>query len=243
MLNSEEFNEKLSSLKQQMLNASFKNPFLQPEKLALVSPKLAQDLTDRQVAQRGHLVAFFRALAVCPPVLANRPEPDRDPYRLEYKTGSPDEAALVAAARDVGIPFINKGWMSSTRKRMIVAVRNPDGKLVLYTKGADSTVGGEEYLNWSRTYDNATNAIENRDEEIDKANELIEHALQILGAAALEDKGFWRLSRRCIGLESSCDKLQAAIEIGYSCDLLKQQMDVMILSAETAEVRAQIEAD
>ncbi|KAE9385611.1 phospholipid-translocating P-type ATPase, partial [Gymnopus androsaceus JB14] len=250
MLNSEELNEKLSSLKQQMLNAMerlFKNRYLQPEKLTLVSPKLAQDLTDRQSAQRGHLVAFFRALAVCHSVLADKPEPDRDPYRLEYKAESPDEAALVAAARDVGFPFINKGKdgmdievmgqkerytilkmleFNSTRKRMSVVVRNPDGKLVLYTKGADSVIyerlakdhdpylkeqtskdmeafanGGlrtlciayrpleeEEYLNWSRTYDAATNAIENRDEEIDKANELIEHSLQILGATALEDK-------------------------------------------------------
>ncbi|THU81015.1 metal cation-transporting ATPase, partial [Dendrothele bispora CBS 962.96] len=115
---------------------------------------------------------------------------------------------------------------NSTRKRMSVVVRNPEGRSVLYTKGADSVIyarlakdhdselkdrtskdmeafanGGlrtlciayrdlseEEYLSWSRTYDAATSATENRDEEIDKANELIEHSLQILGATALEDK-------------------------------------------------------
>ncbi len=41
---------------------------------------------------------------------------------------------------------------------------------------------------WVRLYDNATSAVENRDEEIDKANEMIEHSLRILGATALEDK-------------------------------------------------------
>jgi phospholipid-translocating ATPase len=46
----------------------------------------------------------------------------------------------------------------------------------------------EEYFTWARTYDAATNAIENREEEIDKANALIEHSLLILGATALEDK-------------------------------------------------------
>jgi len=46
----------------------------------------------------------------------------------------------------------------------------------------------EEYLGWVRLYDNATSAVENRDEEIDKANEMIEHSLRILGATALEDK-------------------------------------------------------
>lgn len=39
------------------------------------------------------------------------------------------------------------------------------------------------------------------------------------------------------------DKLQTAIEIGYSCNLLKSDMDLMILSADSQqEARAQIEA-
>lgn len=46
----------------------------------------------------------------------------------------------------------------------------------------------EEYFTWAREYDAATNAIENRDDEVDKATELIEKDLKILGATALEDK-------------------------------------------------------
>ena len=39
------------------------------------------------------------------------------------------------------------------------------------------------------------------------------------------------------------DKLQTAIEIGYSCNLLKSGMDLMILSADSLEqARSQIEA-
>ncbi|KAF5371423.1 hypothetical protein D9757_010009 [Collybiopsis confluens] len=313
MLSPDDLSEKLTSLKNQMLNImerSFKNRYRQSDKLTLVAPKLAEDLTDRQGQQRQHIVAFFRALAVCHTVLSDKPEPESDPYRLEYKAESPDEAALVAAARDVGFPFINKGKdgvdievlgqreryevlkvleFNSTRKRMSVVVRNPEGRLVLYSKGADSVIyarlakdhdqrlkeqtskdmeffanGGlrtlciahrmleeEEYLTWSRTYDNATNAIENRDEEIDKANELIEHSLYILGATALEDKlqegvpeAIEMLHRAGIKLWIlTGDKLQTAIEIGYSCNLLKQEMDLMILSADSAETaRAQIEA-
>jgi phospholipid-translocating ATPase len=42
----------------------------------------------------------------------------------------------------------------------------------------------------------------------------------------------------CLG-----DKLQTAIEIGYSCNLLKKDMDVMILSCDTPEsTRSHIEA-
>ena len=41
----------------------------------------------------------------------------------------------------------------------------------------------------------------------------------------------------------SGDKLQTAIEIGYSCNLLKNDMDLMILSASTVEqTRSQLEA-
>ncbi|KAK0471166.1 phospholipid-transporting ATPase 1 [Armillaria novae-zelandiae] len=293
--------EKLAALKQQMLSAmerTFKNRYLQPEKLTLVSPKLAQDLADRSSDQRGHLIAFFRALALC------------HTYHLDYKAESPDEAALVAAARDVGFPFVKKSKdtfdievmgqsekytllkvleFNSTRKRMSAVFRCPDGRLILYCKGADSVVYArlakdhdpvlkeqtskdmemfannglrtlcisyrwlteEEYLTWSRTYDAATNAIENRDEEIDKANELIEHSLQILGATALEDKlqegvpeAIENLHRAGIKLWIlTGDKLQTAIEIGYSCNLLKNDMDLMILSADSYEqARSQIEA-
>ena len=245
-----ELNRKLAMLKSDMLMTServFKNRYAQPNKLTLVSPKLADDLTNKFSDQRNRLIAFFRALAICHSVLADRPEPREQPFLLEYKAESPDEAALVAAARDVGFPFVGKTKDSidievmgqseryiplkmlefnSTRKRMSVIVRCPDGRIILYCKGADSVIyerlapdqdlalreqtqkdmesfannglrtlciayryiNEDEYLTWSRTYDAATNATKNREEEIDKANALVEHSLLILGATALEDK-------------------------------------------------------
>lgn len=263
------------------LARSFKNRYLQADKVTLISPKLADDLTDRSSAQRSHIIAFFRALAVCHSVLSDRPDPNRNPYLLDYKAESPDEAALVAAARDVGFPFVGKikdqldievmGQMeryqllqmiefNSTRKRMSVIVRNPQGQVVLYCKGADSVIyqrltddhdpelkartskdmeafanGGlrtlciayrvleeEDYLKWQRVYDAAASAVTDRDEEIDKANELIEHSLTILGATALEDKlqegvpeAIETLHKAGIKLWIlTGDKVQTAIEIG-----------------------------
>ena len=249
-LDPHEINEKLSKLKTQMVNTmerAFKNRYFQSDKLTLVSPKFAEDLADRSNQQRAHLIAFFRALALCHSVLADRPEPQKEPYIINYKAESPDEAALVSAARDAGFPFLGKTKdtleievmgqsekytllklleFNSTRKRMSVVLRCPDGRLILYCKGADSVIyerltkdhdqalkeqtskdmemfannglrtlcisyrylEEEEYLNWSRIWDIASNAIENREEEIDKANALIEHSLLILGATALEDK-------------------------------------------------------
>ncbi|KAG7441521.1 uncharacterized protein BT62DRAFT_1080055 [Guyanagaster necrorhizus] len=237
--------EKLAALKQQMLSVmerTFKNRYLQPDKLTLVSLKLVQNLADHSSEQRGHIIAFFRALALCHTVLSDKPEPQELPYHLDYKAESPD-----AAARDIGFPFVKKSKdtfdtevmgqsekytllkvleFNSTRKRMSTVFRCPDGRLILYCKGADGVIYArlaqdhdpvlkeqtskdmemfannglrtlcityrwlteEEYLTWSRKYDAATSVIENRDEEIDKANEPIEHSLQILGATALEDK-------------------------------------------------------
>ncbi|TBU57250.1 phospholipid-transporting ATPase 1 [Dichomitus squalens] len=301
----------LQVLKQRMIekmSQTFKNRYAQPDHLTLISPRLADDLADRSSPQRQHLIEFFRALAVCHSVLSERSD-SAHPFHLEYKAESPDEAALVAAARDVGFPFVHKAKdaidievmgqperyiplqlleFNSTRKRMSVIVRNPQGQIVLYCKGADSVIyqrlaadhdpelkaatardmeafanGGlrtlciasrvmseQEYMDWVRVYEAATNSITDRDEEIDKANELVEHSLRILGATALEDKlqegvpeAIETLHQAGIKLWIlTGDKVQTAIEIGFSCNLLKSDMEIMILSAETsAAARLQIE--
>jgi phospholipid-translocating ATPase len=143
------------------LDRTFKNRYGQPDRLTLVSPQLAIDMADRDSAQRNHIIAFFKALSICHSVLSDRPEPKENPFYLAYKAESPDEAALVAAACDVGFPFVAKGKdfidievmgqaeryipmklleFNSTRKRMSVIVRNPQGRIVLYCKGADSVI-------------------------------------------------------------------------------------------------------
>ncbi|KAI0329328.1 phospholipid-translocating P-type ATPase [Cubamyces sp. BRFM 1775] len=310
-LDPEEQDIQLHILKQRMLDKmaqTFKNRYAQPDRLTLVSPKLADDLADRSSPQRQHLIDFFRALAICHSVLSERSDPNR-PHYLEYKAESPDEAALVAAARDVGFPFVHRAKdaveievmgqperyiplqlleFNSTRKRMSVIVRNPQGQIVLYCKGADSVIyqrlaadhdpelkaatardmeafanGGlrtlciayrylteQEYVEWVRTYEAATSSINDRDEEIEKANDLVEHSLRILGATALEDKlqegvpeAIETLHKAGIKLWIlTGDKVQTAIEIGFSCNLLKNDMEIMILSADSHEAtRLQIE--
>ncbi|KAH8088928.1 phospholipid-transporting ATPase 1 [Cristinia sonorae] len=305
ILEPEEQERQLKIMKADMLSTmsrTFKNRYAQTEKLTFISPQLANELADKSSEQRNHLIAFFRALAICHSVLSDRPEPKAEPFRLEYKAESPDEAALVAAARDVGFPFVHKTKegidievmgqaehythlemieFNSTRKRMSVIVRSPQGKLILYCKGADSVIyerlrpdhdpvlkektskdmeafanGGlrtlciayryleeEEYMNWQRLYDAATSSIKDRDEEMDKAAEQIEHSLTILGATALEDKlqegvpdAIETLHQAGIKLWIlTGDKVQTAIEIGFSCNLLKSDMEIMILSADSLQ--------
>ncbi|KAA1479229.1 phospholipid-translocating P-type ATPase [Dentipellis sp. KUC8613] len=313
LLEVDQYNIKLAATKGEMLQTmgrSFKNRYLQSEKLTLISSKLADDMVNRDGEQRAHIIAFFRALAVCHSVLSDKPEPGTRPFFLDYKAESPDESALVAAARDLGFPFVGKTKegldievlgqserytplkvleFNSTRKRMSVIVRNPQGRIVLYCKGADSVIyerlaadcdpvlkektskdmeafansglrtlciafrylSEEDYMQWSRTYDAATSSIKDRDEQIDKATAQIEHSLYILGATALEDKLQDGVPDAIETLHSAGiklwiltgDKVQTAIEIAFSCNLLKSDMDVMILSADNMEsARTQIEA-
>lgn len=80
---------------------------------------------------------------------------------ITYQASSPDEAALVAAARAHGFMFVSRSnrelviqvngeleeyellevlEFDSTRKRMSVITRCPDGKIRLFIKGADSVI-------------------------------------------------------------------------------------------------------
>ena len=111
------------------------------------------------------LNGFFTVLGLCHTVLAS-PSPDND-GTIDYKAQSPDEAALVRAAADVGYVFKGKESgdvlvlqtpfgeeryelldvleFTSSRKRMSVVVRKvgeevEDRRLFLLCKGADNVV-------------------------------------------------------------------------------------------------------
>uniref|UniRef100_A0A803MXJ7 Phospholipid-transporting ATPase n=1 Tax=Chenopodium quinoa TaxID=63459 RepID=A0A803MXJ7_CHEQI len=107
---------------------------------------------------------FFRVMAICHTVI---PVMDEETGSLSYEAESPDEAALVISARELGFEFyertqatislreldplsgakvertlelLNIIEFSSTRKRMSVIVKNEEGKILLLCKGADSVM-------------------------------------------------------------------------------------------------------
>ncbi|XP_049651514.1 phospholipid-transporting ATPase ID-like isoform X1 [Accipiter gentilis] len=98
---------------------------------------------------------FFRLLSLCHTVM---PEEKKE-GNLVYQAQSPDEGALVTAARNFGFVFrartpetitvVEMGEtkiykllaildFNNVRKRMSVIVRSPEGDLTLYCKGADT---------------------------------------------------------------------------------------------------------
>ncbi|XP_037937825.1 phospholipid-transporting ATPase ID-like [Teleopsis dalmanni] len=112
-------------------------------------------LLDAVRSDEEHAHNFFRLLALCHTVMAEYVD-----GRLEYQAQSPDEAALVSAARNFGFVFRSRTPNSITievmgrseeyellnildfnnvRKRMSVILRRGNN-IILYTKGADNVI-------------------------------------------------------------------------------------------------------
>jgi phospholipid-transporting ATPase len=171
---------------------------------------------------------------------------------------------------------------NSTRKRMSSIIRAPDGRILLYCKGADTVIlercashqpykettlvhleeyateglrtlciamreiPEQEYQPWSAIYERAAATVNGRTEEIDKASELIEKNLFLLGATAIEDKlqegvpdTIYTLQQAGIKVwVLTGDRQETAINIGLSCRLISESMNLVIVNEESADATA-----
>ncbi|GAA5931924.1 uncharacterized protein JCM15063_001604 [Sporobolomyces koalae] len=95
----------------------------------------------------------------------------------------------------------------------------------------------EEYDAWERDFHEATTLIQNRDEEIQAVSERLERDLILLGATAIEDRlqdgvpeAIADLKRAGIKIwVATGDKLETAIAIGKTCNLLSRDMNLIII--------------
>lgn len=97
-----------------------------------------------------------------------------------------------------------------------------------------------EYESWSQEYQAAKIALVDRSRKLEEAGEKIETEFQLLGATAIEDKlqegvsdAIEKLTRAGIKLWMlTGDKRETAINIGYSCRIIKDYSTVVILSID-----------
>lgn len=90
----------------------------------------------------------------------------------------------------------------------------------------------DTYAKWEKHFHQAVTAIDNREEKVDKCYEMIEQNLQLLGATAIEDKLQDDVPKTIANLISANikvwvltgDKQETAINIGFSCELLNDEM-------------------
>ncbi|XP_063732324.1 phospholipid-transporting ATPase IA isoform X2 [Eleginops maclovinus] len=102
------------------------------------------------------ILEFMTMMAICHTAV-----PERIDGKITYQAASPDEGALVRAAKNLGFVFSGRTpdsvivempgteekyellhvlEFTSTRKRMSVIMRTPSGKIRLYCKGADTVI-------------------------------------------------------------------------------------------------------
>ncbi|KZF20825.1 P-type ATPase [Xylona heveae TC161] len=280
------------------------NPYLVDDQLTFVAPDyvahLAGENGEEQSRANEH---FMLALALCHTVVTERTP--GDPPKIEFKAQSPDEAALVATARDCGFTvlgrrgdeimlnimgeersytILNTLEFNSSRKRMSAIVRMPDGKIVLFCKGADSIIWSrlrrgeqaelrestkqhlemfareglrtlcvaqrelneDEYYAWNKKHEVAAAAVQDREEKLEKISDEIERQLLLLGGTAIEDRlqdgvpeTIALLAEAGIKLwVLTGDKVETAINIGFSCNLLNNDMNLIVVKADAGNPEA-----
>lgn len=99
------------------------------------------------------------------------------------------------------------------------------------------------YDQWRETYHKASTAIQNRERKVEDAASLIETNLILLGATAIEDKLQDGVPETIAALLEAKiklwvltgDKQETAINIGYSCRLLQQGMDLIIMNEDSLD--------
>uniref|UniRef100_A0A3Q2PUS4 Phospholipid-transporting ATPase n=1 Tax=Fundulus heteroclitus TaxID=8078 RepID=A0A3Q2PUS4_FUNHE len=191
-----------------------------------------------------HTHEFFRLLSLCHTVMSE----EKSEGELVYKAQSPDEGALVTAARNFGFVFRSRtpGTITTTemgrtvtysllaildfnniRKRMSVIVRNPEGRIRLYCKGAD-TVLLERLHPCNQELMTITS---------DHLNEYAADGLRTLALAYRDlsehEWEAWSESQRCADKATDCreDRLAAAYD--------KIEQDMILLGATAIEDKLQ----
>lgn len=158
--------------------------YIPPSQMSFVDPAIFSDVlsskNSSEKEQSERIRNFFFSVIVCHTILIdklgmNYETEDNEgsnedtldsqapiaPHLLRYQAQSPDEAALVKAARDLGFVFLGREQdvmrlsilgreenvrilsvieFNSTRKRMSVIVQKEDGEIQLICKGADSVI-------------------------------------------------------------------------------------------------------
>jgi len=114
---------------------------------------------------------------------------------------------------------------------------------------AEKTITEEEYASWEEKYIEATLATVNREEKVSTVEDEIEYDFELVGATAIEDRLQDDVANTISVLKEAGikiwvltgDKIETAINIGYSCKVLNNAMEQYIIDkASTDEIIDQL---
>ena len=91
----------------------------------------------------------------------------------------------------------------------------------------------QTYSKWNLEYEEAANSVIDRDIKLDIVNAKLEHELEVVGSTAIEDRLQEEVPETIIALKQigvkvwvlTGDKVETAINIGYSAGLLNNEME------------------
>jgi magnesium-transporting ATPase (P-type) len=126
--------------------------------------KFFEHMNNTEHENHENIKRYIECLGLCHTVITEEKTNDKGEKYILYNASSPDELALVNAARHFGFSFkerdddsnmiiesklagtnlkytlLNVIEFDSARKRMTVIVRCPDGRVMVICKGADSII-------------------------------------------------------------------------------------------------------
>uniref|UniRef100_A0A672IM75 Phospholipid-transporting ATPase n=1 Tax=Salarias fasciatus TaxID=181472 RepID=A0A672IM75_SALFA len=181
---------------------------------------------------------FLKAVSLCHTVQISYDQPDclvggGDPFshvngfssnHMEYYASSPDEKALVEAAkRYSSIRSFPKGL-----RTLVVACRH---------------FSPEEYIDVDRRLNAARTALQQREERLQEAFSYIERDLQLLGATGVEDKLQDKVQEtiealRLAGIKVwvlTGDKHETAVSVSLSCGHFHRTMNILELLQQRSD--------
>lgn len=103
---------------------------------------------------------------------------------------------------------------------------------------ADRLLSEQEYQTWSKEHDVAAAAIHDREDKLEEVSSKIEQNLMLIGGTAIEDRlqdgvpdTIQLLADAGIKLwVLTGDKVETAINIGFSCNLLNNEMELIVFN-------------
>ncbi|KAI8060100.1 hypothetical protein BC940DRAFT_246971 [Gongronella butleri] len=177
-------------------------------------------------------------------VIVKRPAPWND--TVLYCKGADN---IMFSRLDASSP-LNQARMQQTQHDIDEYSRNGLRTLVLGYRVLDSDSNARNaFRDWQARMHEATTALEDRTQKMDVLHDELEQHLTLLGATAIEDK-LQDGVPECIddlrhaGIKIwvlTGDKLETAINIGYSCNLLDTSLEILVVrgGGEGASIASQ----
>ena len=192
-------------------------------------------------------------------ILVTTPDKKTMRYKLlnvcEFNSTRKRMSVIVRDMQTNEIVVLSKGADSIMEKLLIKNDREHDKRLSITKSYLDAyaseglrtllltkrTIQENEYNAWLEEYNRASNSMHMREEKIDAVNAKIEVEMSLIGASAIEDRLQDEVSETIIALKDTGikvwvltgDKVETAVNIGYSAGLLNNEMSQFYVDSVT----------